>query len=112
MQVLVKMSEFRDNLIISENSLFNQHENVGQMRSFVGQVETSVKQLCLANMQVLVKMSEFRDNENVRQNSLFYQHASVGKFGSFVGQVETSGKSANLQRGHLCFNTSCCKRWF
>ena len=69
--------------------------------SFVGQVETSVKQQCLANMQVLVKMGEIRDNENIRENSLFFQHESVGKFGSFVGQVETSGKSASLQGSHF-----------
>ena len=78
MQVLVKMGEFRDNLIISENSLIFQHESVGKFGSFVGQVETSVKQLCLTNMQVLVKMSEIRDNQNIRQNSLFFQHESVG----------------------------------
>ena len=70
------------------------------MGSFVGQVESSVKQLCLANMQVLVKMSENRDNYKRPANGLFYQHENVGKMGLFVGQVETSGKSANLPTSH------------
>ena len=40
-QVSVKMSEFRDNIFISENSLFYQHASVGKFGSFVGQGETS-----------------------------------------------------------------------
>ena len=47
-QVSVKMGEFRDNFIISENSLFYQYASVGKFGSFVGQVETSGKS---ANLQ-------------------------------------------------------------
>ena len=66
------------------------------MGSFVGRLESSVKQQCLAIMQVLVKMSENRGNEIISENSLFYQCQSVGEFGSFVGQVKTSVKQQCL----------------
>ena len=60
-KVLAKLAENRDNLIISENSPFYQHESVGKMRSFVGQVETSVKQHVLSNMKMLDKWGHLWD---------------------------------------------------
>ncbi len=47
-QVSVKMGENRGSIIISENSLFCQHPNVGKFGSFVRRVETSGKS---ANLQ-------------------------------------------------------------
>ena len=84
-KVSAKLAEIRDNLKRPVNSLIYQHENVGKFGSFVGQVETSVKQHVLANMQVLVKMSEFKDNIIISENSPFYQGESVGEFGQTQG---------------------------
>ena len=52
--VLAKMSENRDNLIISEISPFYQHRSVGQNRSFVGHCESSVNSAHLQGRHVLV----------------------------------------------------------
>ncbi len=78
MKMLAKWGRLWDKLKRPINSLIYQHENVGKIGSFVGRLETSVKQRFLTNIQVLVKMSEIRDNIIISEIGLFYQHLNVG----------------------------------